>query len=110
MPPDDTLVLVVTTVGSRADGLALSRSVVEAGLCACAQLETIESVYRWNGQVQQEPEIRLILKTTTTGADALVERVMALHPYDVPALYTLRADQAEAAFVQWVRDNTPQAR
>ena len=107
MKPESTLVLMVTAVGSREDALALARAVVQEGLCACAQLEPIESVYRWQGRVQQEPEIRLLLKTTAAGVPALQNRVLALHPYDLPALYTLHAAEASQAFVDWVRDNSP---
>ena len=48
--------LILTTVGSAEDAHRLSRTLVEEGLCACAQIERIDSIYRWEGEVVQAPE------------------------------------------------------
>ena len=58
------ILLVLTSVGTRADADRLARAVVEQRLAACVHIEAIDSVYRWNGAVQQEPEFRLLFKTT----------------------------------------------
>ena len=59
-----TAIAVVTTVGSREEAQRLARTLVERRLAACAQISEIESIYRWKDAVQQEPEFRLLLKTT----------------------------------------------
>ncbi|NBS97430.1 MAG: divalent-cation tolerance protein CutA, partial [Betaproteobacteria bacterium] len=46
-----SLTLVLTTVGNHEDAIRISRALVEERLCACAQIQLIESVYRWNGAV-----------------------------------------------------------
>ncbi|MCB2071832.1 MAG: divalent-cation tolerance protein CutA, partial [Ottowia sp.] len=58
------ILLVLTTVATQADAQVLARSMVEQRLAACAHIEAIDSVYRWQGAVQQEGEWRLLLKTT----------------------------------------------
>jgi periplasmic divalent cation tolerance protein len=57
-------IAVVTTVASREEAHRLARMLVERKLAACAQISEIESVYRWKGEVQQEPEFRILFKTT----------------------------------------------
>ena len=70
-----SLALVLTTVGNHEDAITISRALVEERLCACAQIQLIESVYRWNDGVVEEPEYRLLLKTTRNGCEALEARL-----------------------------------
>ena len=98
-----SLTLVLTTVGNHEDAVRISRALVEQRLCACAQIQLIESVYRWNGAVVQEPEYRLLLKTTDDGCEALEARLVELHPYELPAVVRINADSCSADFSDWVR-------
>ncbi len=100
------MLLILTTVGREADARLIARTLVHERLCACAQIEPIASVYRWDGQVCEEPEWRLVLKTADDRADALQARLLALHPYTLPAVYTLRPDAVSPPFVQWVQAET----
>ena len=59
-----SLLLVLTTVATRADADALARAMVEQRLAACGQISAIDSVYRWQGAVQSEGEFRVLFKTT----------------------------------------------
>lgn len=93
--------LLLTTVGSREQALQLAHAAVEARLAACVQLQAVESVYRWQGAVQQETEWRLLLKTDAQHADALQALLRAQHPYTLPALLSLPAG-ASVEFSDWV--------
>lgn len=97
-----SLVLVLTTVANHEDAIRISRTLVEERLCACAQIQLIESVYRWNGALVQDPEFRLLLKTTTNGCEALEARLSELHPYELPAVVRINVDASSAAFEDWV--------
>ena len=94
--------LVVTTVATREQALALGRAMVERRLAACAQLTAIESIYRWQGQVEQEPEFRVLFKTQTEHYPALEAALRAEHPYTLPAIHALTTDRAEPAYAEWV--------
>ena len=98
-----TLTLVLTTVGTHEDALRIARTLVEERLCACAQLQVIESVFRWKGEVVDEPEYRLLLKTTTAGCDALAARLAELHPYELPAVVRIHGDAFSAGFSDGVQ-------
>ena len=98
-----TLTLVLTTVGTHENALRVARTLVEERLCACAQLQVIESVFRWKGEVVDEPEYRLLLKTTTAASDALAARLAELHPYELPAVVRINADAFSAGFSDWVQ-------
>ena len=76
---------------------------VEERLCTCAQTQLIESVYRWNAAVVDEPEYRLLLKSTDGGCEALEARLAELNPYEIPTAVRINADASLAKFADWVR-------
>jgi periplasmic divalent cation tolerance protein len=80
-----TPVLVLTTVGASFDARALARTLVEAKLAACVNIiDRVQSVYRWQGKVEEDAEQLLIIKTADARVEALREELFRLHPYDVP--------------------------
>ncbi|QDS92588.1 Divalent-cation tolerance protein CutA [Roseimaritima multifibrata] len=98
---------VETTVESLADGERLARSLVGARLAACVQLDPgLTSVFRWEGQVQTEPEIRLTMKTSGTRLEELCEAIETQHPYDVPQVLAVAIAYASPAYAEWVRSET----
>jgi periplasmic divalent cation tolerance protein len=100
-------VLVLTTLPGDADAPAFGRSLVEDRLVACANLMApMESVYRWEGQVVQETERQVILKTSRDRLSALWDRVRELHPYEVPEFIVLTIADGNDAYLRWIGDST----
>jgi periplasmic divalent cation tolerance protein len=97
-------VILHTTVGSEADAQTLAQRAIEKRLAACVHIDPIRSVYRWQGQVQQDSEWRLTFKTTTQRLHELVEDLKTLHPYDLPAFYTVPATPQTPEWGRWVED------
>lgn len=86
--PIFTEVLVVTTtVGNMDDALRIARLAVKKQFAACVQLESLAaSVYRWEGKVCEEPEVRLTFKALSVEKENLLELVREHHPYELPQL------------------------
>jgi periplasmic divalent cation tolerance protein len=102
--------LVMTTVGSADDARAIARQMVERRLAACAQISAIESIYRWQGRVEQEPEYRLLFKTRAERYAELQDAIRALHPYELPAIHAVPTAQAWGPYADWVaQSSTPDA-
>ena len=97
-----SLLAIVTTLPSREQALALARTLVEQRLVACAQLSAIESLYLWDGQLQQEPEVRLTLKAPESQYPAIEAMILERHPYDLPAIHALRLDKVHAPYAEWI--------
>jgi len=95
---------VYTTVGSRDDAVAMARTVVERRLAACAQIDAIESVYRWEGRLQQEAEFRILFKTEAARYAELEAAIRELHAYELPAIYAVAVERADAAYASWVKE------
>ena len=101
-----TAIAVVTTVGTRDDARRLGRALVERRLAACAQISEIESCYVWNGVLREEPEFRLVLKTTDARYAALEQAIRELHPYELPAIHALPFAQIHPPYAAWIEANS----
>lgn len=100
---DTRVVLVTAPDADTAAGLA--RALVEERLAACGNLVPgIRSIYRWEGKICDEAEVLIVLKTTAALADALRDRVVALHPYACPEVLVLPVEAGHAAYLAWVRE------
>lgn len=104
VPPAVQLLAVFTTVPDAASAGELAQAAIAQGLAACVQQDSIHSTYQWQGQMQSEPEVRLLFKTTTAAWPALQALIARLHPYEVPAIYALPVPHASASYARWVAD------
>jgi periplasmic divalent cation tolerance protein len=83
----------------------IGRTVVEERLAACVNILTpIRSIYRWQGKIETADEVAAIFKTHHWRADALMERIAALHSYDVPCVASWPIDKILGPYADWVED------
>jgi periplasmic divalent cation tolerance protein len=99
------VVLVTAPTVERATELA--RAVVEERLAACGSVVPgVRSVYRWEGKVEDEPEVLLVLKTVRERFPALRDRLLQLHPYQVPEVLALPVQEGSAGYLAWLVEQT----
>jgi periplasmic divalent cation tolerance protein len=85
----------------------IGRTVVEERLAACINiLGPVRSIYRWQGKIESADEVAAIFKTHHWNSDALIERIAALHSYDVPCIVTWPVDKVLRSYAEWVEDST----
>ena len=83
----------------------IGRAVVEERLAACINiLGPIRSIYRWQGKIEAADEVAAIFKTHHWRTDALMERIAALHSYEVPCIVTWPIDKILGPYADWVED------
>jgi periplasmic divalent cation tolerance protein len=98
---------VITTTDSVGAAEELGRGIVEARLGACVQIVgPIRSVYRWEGDVQNDQEWQCWIKTSTDRLDALTEHIKKNHSYDVPEVVALPIVGGSEDYLTWVTDET----
>jgi periplasmic divalent cation tolerance protein len=86
---------------------AFTRRLVADRLAACGQqITAIRSIYRWDGEVQDDPEARVALHTRLSLVDRIVERAEAEHPYDVPCVLALPISGGNPAYLNWILKET----
>ena len=85
----------------------IARRLVQDHLVACVNVvEGLKSVYWWDGEVQEDPESLLVIKTAEDRYAELEKRLCAIHPYDVPEVLALAVDRGSEAYLSWVFDST----
>lgn len=95
--------LVYVAVPDAQTGRQIGRVVVERRLAACANLvPRIESIYWWDGQVTEDAEALLFLKTRSELVDKLMTVVRELHPYEVPAVSALPLASVDRPYLEWL--------
>ena len=96
--------VVLLTAPSAEVAELLASSFVTARLAACvSRLPGLISTYRWEGEVKNDAEVLLIIKTTAGQLDALEEAVNAQHPYEVPELIALDPAKVSAPYLSWLQ-------
>jgi periplasmic divalent cation tolerance protein len=94
---------VQTTVSTLEDAQRLSRGLVEARLAACVQIQPgVESTYRWQGKIEQEPECVLVIKSHASLWESLVQWLHDHHAYDCPQIIALPLTHVSPAFEAWL--------
>lgn len=84
----------------------LARGLVEATLAACVNIVPgVRSIYRWKGEVQDDGEVLLIIKTSAERFDAMRDWLVEAHPYDVPEVLALPVDAGADAYLAWVLES-----
>jgi periplasmic divalent cation tolerance protein len=108
LTPDQVpAVLVSTSVGSEAAALAIADAVIAERLAACVHLAgPVTSIYRWEGRVERAREWTCQAKTTQARAGALVARIRALHPYQVPEILVVPVSSGDPEYLAWVAEAT----
>jgi periplasmic divalent cation tolerance protein len=85
----------------------LAKGVIEARLAACVnRLSPVQSVYRWEGQIESASEIPLVIKTTAERYPELEAWLHAAHPYEVPEIIALPLAAGLPGYLAWVRQET----
>ncbi|MCY4382011.1 MAG: divalent-cation tolerance protein CutA [Nitrospinae bacterium] len=98
--------IVLSTAGSEEEGTLLAKSLVERKLCACVNMvPKIRSFYRWEGAVQDDAEVLLIIKTTQEKLQALTDLLAEIHSYDVPEVLAIEVDQGSASYLEWLAES-----
>jgi len=106
LAPTD-VVLAITTVANADDAEHLVRALLDRRLIACGTLlPGGRSLYRWEGEITDEIEVVVLLKTVAARLDGIGEAFTLHHPYDVPELLVFPTDAGLEGYLTWVRDET----
>lgn len=97
-------IVVFMTAASGEEAARLADLLVESRLAACVQiLPEMESVYRWQGQIERQKEILLIAKTTSSKFERLEREVREVHSYDTPEIVAVPLTAGSGPYLQWLK-------
>jgi len=99
--------LVLCTCPDTESAATIARALVEERLAACVnRVPGLTSVYRWQGEIHEDSEVLLLIKTRSELFEALRARLVALHPYDTPEVIALEIGAGHAPYLEWLRTET----
>jgi periplasmic divalent cation tolerance protein len=99
----EELCIVLCTVPDTATGEILGRQLVEAGLAACVNLiPGLTSIYRWQGRLQQDAEVLMLIKTRHDRFGALSAALRQAHPYELPEIIAVPLSAGLPAYLDWL--------
>lgn len=101
------LIISFVTTNTEKEASFLAQKLVEEKLAACVNIvSNIRSVYEWEGEIHDDQEHLLIIKSLKGKIGKLKEFIEKHHSYEVPEFITLEIDDALPDYLQWVRDVT----
>lgn len=99
--------MVYVTCKDKAEAKSIASHVISKRLAACANIfPAHESLYWWDGEVQNEQEVAMILKTTKERYHELEDAIKEKHSYDVPCVVALSLENGNHAFLDWIKEQT----
>ncbi|WDE04557.1 divalent-cation tolerance protein CutA [Thalassomonas viridans] len=98
--------LVLCTCPDTKAAELISRALVEEKLAACVNIMPgITSVYRWQGNVEFDTEVQLLIKTASEKYSLLEEKIKNLHPYETPEIIALNIQQGDKHYLNWITES-----
>jgi periplasmic divalent cation tolerance protein len=95
--------LIYITTADKEQARAIGKALVETKLAACVNIiENMNSMYMWQGELQDDKEVILIAKTTEPLVPELVATVKTLHSYDCPCILSFEVSGGNESFLEWI--------
>jgi periplasmic divalent cation tolerance protein len=97
--------LVLSAAGSREEASRIANSLVEERVAACVNIVgPTESVYRWEGKIENAQEFLMVVKTTSKRAADVMARIRELHSYQLPEAIEINIDDGSPEYLNWIRE------
>ena len=103
--------LVVTTADSESLARSIASALVEAGEAACVNiLPGVRSVFRWEGELCNEEEFLLMIKTAAANWEAVRSRIRQLHSYQIPEVIAVPISAVDPDYLNWLATQVKDAK
>lgn len=105
--PQEECIVVLTTCSSDTEARDIAKTLVEEHLIACANvLPNALSIFRWQGELCEEDEVLMVMKSRRDHLGRIVKRIQSLHSYEVPEIIALPIISGSKAYLNWVCQET----
>ncbi len=97
--------LFLVTVPNIDEGQKIAKNLVESKLAACVNIiKNISSIYRWKGEIKEDSEHLLLIKTTEEKSDLLIQKINEIHSYSEPECIGLKINKGSETYLNWISD------
>lgn len=102
---DDEPVVMLSTAGPDTAG-RIARELVEKHLAACVNLSKIRSCYRWEGEICDDEETLLVIKTVKGKIEAVKDAILTIHTYELPEILVIPVITGSGPYLRWLKEET----
>ena len=107
MADSTELIYIFWTCRDRKEAKKIIRELLDQRWIACASIfPEIESIYRWNGNIEESPEVKVILKSTTAHFHAIQSYIQTHCSYEVPEIVQIAIAGGNPRYLSWVLEQT----
>jgi periplasmic divalent cation tolerance protein len=99
-------VLIISTYPNKKSILKISNQLVKTKIIGCVNISKIDSIYSWNGKIQNSPEYIAIFKTVSKNKTKLKKIIAETHPYDVPEIAEIDVTSINKSYLNWLIEST----
>lgn len=103
--PKSDFIIIYTTFPHRRQARRLAKNLLKENLIACANIFKIDSIYRWEGKLEEAREYGVFLKTCGYLYENVETKIKEYHPYDIPAILSWQIDKGSKEFLDWISKN-----
>lgn len=104
MEKTDNFRIVFVTTNSYDNALHIAKILLSEKLVACCSIiQNVFSIFGWQGAIQERPEFLMVLKTSDHTLNKLEERVIELHPDEVPEILAIKINEVSAPYLDWMK-------
>jgi periplasmic divalent cation tolerance protein len=97
------MLVVLCTFPDQETARRICSEIISVNLAACVNLiPAVESIYRWEGKIEQANEVLAIFKVATAGFKNLEKELLEKHPYETPEIIAISPDQVSEGYLRWV--------
>ncbi len=97
--------IFLVTVPNIEEGKKLAKVLVESKLAACVNIiHNILSIYRWKGEIEEDNEHLLIIKTSEKNSELIIQKVNELHSYDTPECIGFKIEKGSEKYLNWITE------
>jgi periplasmic divalent cation tolerance protein len=98
------MIVLITTLHKKQDAVRIGKGLLEKRLIACYNLWPVESAYWWKGEIVQDDEVMMIMKSTLRWFDDIDEYLKEESGYEVPELVALDSEKIDLSYQRWINE------
>ncbi len=94
---------IYVTTSDISESRKIARVLVQERLAACVNIvPAIESIYRWNGEIEEDSESLIFIKTRSDMVENVIKKVEEIHSYDTPCVLELSIERGSKKYFKWL--------
>jgi periplasmic divalent cation tolerance protein len=95
--------MIYVTTSGVLESKKIARKLIEEKIAACVNIvPSIDSIYLWNGEIEEDSESLMFIKTRNEFVETLIKRIEEIHSYEIPCILEIKVDKGSENYFKWI--------